>query len=415
MTVATNLAGVTVEIGFGVDAVGGNFFVLDHPDRGELNNVTYLLAPDDVFVDVTEHVAAITTKRGRDHERDEYNPGVATVVLNDNDRTFDPSYSGSPYDGEIVPIKRVAIRWQGLDLFTGWVEDWAVTYEPGDNLSRVTATCVDGFAILANQELPEIAPAFSGDLSGERIIRVLDRPEVEHFSRLIDDGNSTFGATTLGGNVLAYLQACSRSEAGYLYIAADGTLMFRNRTATLNASADVVFSDDRTAGVPYRNASQRSAADLLYTRVLGESETTGVPLEAVDLAAIDKFMIRTLSLGQLFTVDDVETQDILDLHLDRFSTPEVRFESATVNVAALTQPEVQTVVSLDLTDVVSVERAPLNVGSGIVKLSIVDGIHHNIAHGSWTAELSFANADTRAFLTLDDAVFGVLDSNRLAF
>jgi hypothetical protein len=52
-------------------------------------------------------------------------------------------------------------------------------------------------------------------------------------------------------------------------------------------------------------------------------------------------------------------------------------------------------------------------------LSILDGVSHRIAHTSnsvyWTIDLSFANADTRAFLTLDDDVFGVLDANRLAF
>jgi hypothetical protein len=126
------LADVTVEVGFGVNAVGGDFFVLDDPVRGELDNATYLLAPDTVFIDVTEHVAAVSIDRGRERELDEYATGTASIVFNDDDRTFDPAYSGSPYYGEIVPMKRARVSWQGIDLFNGWVDDWSVIYEPGD-------------------------------------------------------------------------------------------------------------------------------------------------------------------------------------------------------------------------------------------------------------------------------------------
>jgi hypothetical protein len=361
-------------------------------------------------------VAAVSIDRGRERELDEYATGTASIVFNDDDRTFDPAYSGSPYYGEIVPMKRARVSWQGIDLFNGWVDDWSVIYEPGDNLSRVTADCVDGFAILANQELTEIAAAHSGDMSGERISRVLDLDEVDFpATRDVDTGNSTLGATTFGTNALAYLQACARAEAGYLFVAADGTLTFRNRTATLNTPADVTFSDDRTAGIPYRSISQRSAADLLYTRVTGTSETTDVEVVALDAAAAEQFLVRTLALGTLFTIDDDETQNLVDFHLQRFSAPELRFHAATLNAVALDDVELHTVLSLDLTDIVSIERSPMGVGATIERLSILDGVVHRIGHGSWTIDLAFANADTRAFLTLDDAVFGVLDANRLAF
>lgn len=417
MTVADILAGVTVEIGFGVDAVPGNYFVLNDPVKGVLDNVTYLLAPDTVYVDVSQYVSAISTDRGRDRELDEYATGKATVVFNDVDRTFDPAYSGSPWFGEIVPMKRIAIRWGTADLFTGWIEDWSVFYEAGDTMSRVTAECVDAFAILANQELSEIGPSFSGDLSGDRITRVLDRNEIDFpASRAIDAGNSTLGATTLGENALSYIQACARAEAGYLFVAADGTLTFLNRTAPLNDDAAVTFSDDRTAGVPYRDVTQRSATDLLYTRVTGTSETTSNEMVATDTAAADRFLIRTLSLGTLFTINDAQTQSLVDYHLSRFSTPELRFQAATIETGTLDAAQVADLVHLELTDVVTVQRSPLNVGPMIERLSIVDGVSHQISKGGkWVTELSFANADTKTFLTLDDPVFGVLGSNRLAF
>jgi hypothetical protein len=119
----------------------------------------------------------------------------------------------------------------------------------------------------------------------------------------------------------------------------------------------------------------------------------------------------------LFTADDSQTQALVDSYLERFSTVEQRFQSATINMARLSLSEVATIMALDLSDIVTVERMPLNTGSTISRLSIIDGIKHRISASgaSWMVELSFANADTRSFLTLDDAVFGVLDANRVTF
>jgi hypothetical protein len=416
MSVAEILAGFTVEIGLGVNAVGGDFFVLNDPIKGELNNTTYLLAPDTVFVDIFTDVVAIETKRGRERDIDEYNTGIARVVFNDTDRIFDPAYESSPYAGELVPMKRVRIAWQNIAIFTGWIEDWTVTYVAGDSLSRITLDCVDSFAILANQELAEIAPAFSGDLTGERIERVLDRDEIAYpASRDIDVGNTTLGATDFSGNALSYLQECSRAEAGYLFISAAGTLTFRNRLAVLNVPAGAVLSDDRTAGIPYRTVTQRSTSDLLFTRITGESETTGNTVVAEDVDGHDQFFVRTLNLGSLFSINDIETQNLVDHYLSRFSEPEIRFHSADINVASLDSGQVSTLLNLELTEIVSVQRSPLNVGPTIERSSIVDGVAHQVRHGGWMATVNFANADTRSFLTLNDAVLGELGANRLAF
>lgn len=416
MSILDTVAGITVEIGFDVNAVGGDFFVLDDDVKGELDNTDFTLAPDTVFTDVTSSVAAIRTSRGREREIDEYRTGTATVVFNDDDRTFDPANSASQFAGEIEPMKRIEIKHDSEFLFSGWIDDWHVTYEPGDKLSRVTATCVDSFAILANQEISEITAAHSGDLSGARVRRVLDRAEIDFpASRSIDDGLSTFGATTFGENALSYLQRCARAEAGYLFMFRTGVLGFRERTAVLNAEADVTFSDNEANGIPYKRVTQRSAADLLFTRVTAESETTGNEVVASDATAIDERFTRTLPLGVLLSIDDTETQNLVDYYLERFKDPELRFETAEINLGARTTAEIQQVLGLDLTHVVTVERSPLGVGDTISRLSLIDGIRHRITPGSWTVEFSFANADTRSFLTLDDPVTGALNENRLAF
>lgn len=55
------------------------------------------------------------------------------------------------------------------------------------------------------------------------------------------------------------------------------------------------------------------------------------------------------------------------------------------------------------------------IDSPIERICMIDGISHSITNKSWTVDIAFSNADSRAFLALDDPVFGALNANRLAF
>lgn len=420
MTALDHIANITVEFGFEIGVAGITYFVLDDATRGELDNATYTLAPATVFADITSGtVASVDIARGRDRELDEYSAGVATIVLNDTDRTFDPANTAGPYYGTLNPNIPIRVKYQNTPLFYGLVEDWRVDYEPGDNLSRVTVTATDAFSILANQEIDTISAAHTGDTPGERIDRVLDLDEVNFGpARSIDTGNSTLGNTTFGENALTYLQRCARAEAGYLYIAADGTLTFLNRLAVLNLAASAVFVDGHsaTAGIGYQELGQSSSRDLLYNRVVGASETTATAQEVNDTDSQDAYRIQTLDLGtDLLNSTDAEVATLLDYHLNRFATPELRFTNVTVNTGDLTAAQMGALTALELADIVTVYRTPLNTGSEINRMSLIDGISHSIDAGTWNIDYRLANADNRSFLQLDHATFGELDANRLAF
>lgn len=420
MTATGFIDDITVEFAFGLDAVGGDYLVLDDPIKGELGNSSYPLAPDTVWVDagpVGEGIAAVAISRGREREIDEYTTGTATVLMYDNDREWDPANSAATYYGELEPMRKIRIRYGNTPLFVGWVDDWQIAYRPGDNLAEITVPCVDSFALLANEDLDEISAAHTGDMSGERVDRVLDLAEVAFGAgRSIDTGLSTFGNTTLGENALAYLQRCARAEAGYLFVDRAGVLQFKDRHTTLNrpSGADLVDGHSATSGIPYVTLGQSSARDLLFNRVTGKSETTDTDQEANDTASQDAYNISTLPLGTLLNLADGEVEDLLDWHLQRLSQPELRFTDVTLNVGALSQANLELLLGLELTDVVTVYRTPLGAGSEISRTSIVDRIDHTITPGEWHMSLGVSNADTRSYFVLDDPVLGVLGANRLA-
>lgn len=81
-----------VFIGFTLEVSGlGDFFTLDDPVKGLLDNTDFPLADPEVLVEVTEDVRSITTRRGRSRELDKFQTGSADVVLSNANRKYDPT------------------------------------------------------------------------------------------------------------------------------------------------------------------------------------------------------------------------------------------------------------------------------------------------------------------------------------
>ena len=116
-----------VYIGFDLAASGGNLFTLNDTVKGKLNS-TYVLGGD-VLTDVTQYVASVTVDRGKSRELDRYTAGHASVTLHNDTRIFDPFNTSSIYYSQILPRKPIAIETNGDRVFTGFIDDWDLTYE----------------------------------------------------------------------------------------------------------------------------------------------------------------------------------------------------------------------------------------------------------------------------------------------
>jgi len=107
-----------VEIGFDLDNATATVFTLDDDVRGLLDNDVYLLGGT-IFFDVTNKVKSVSVRRGKNRQLDEFDAGLANIVFDNNDRTFDPTFAGSPYAGQIIPKRAVRISSGGQRIFTG--------------------------------------------------------------------------------------------------------------------------------------------------------------------------------------------------------------------------------------------------------------------------------------------------------
>jgi len=62
-----------------------------------------------------------------------------------------------------------------------------------------------------------------------------------------------------------------------------------------------------------------------------------------------------------------------------------------------------------------VKHFPVGAPTSVEQTLIVSGISHNITPGSHIISYTFESTDLSQFLTLDNAIFGILDQNLLAF
>jgi hypothetical protein len=430
-----------------LSATGGNFFILDDPTKGELDNATFTLAGVvGLPTDITDRVNRVSITRGASSPLfSARTPPAArwSVQLNNEDRQFDPSFPFG-FGSNVVPGRRIKVQSNGITIVDGQVEDWNYEYQPsGRSVAVIDAS--DSLASLAAIELDAFT-ATASQLPGARINAVLNRSEVAFtHNRNIDTGISTLQGDTVaeGTNVLAYLQTVARSDYGTLFAGRDGRVTFKDRHS--NAGLTALLFDDTGAGIGFQSIELQYGSELLFNRVVIE-RVGGTAQTKDDTTSQAAYRIRTLSQSGLLLSSDQLAEDLADFLVSTLAEPRIRVTSLTVELAALSQAQQDQVLALDLTSPVDVTFTPNGVGeptflvaendddlvteggvdlaadtadlpAPITRNCVVEGISHSISAGGTThvVTLSLGDALFTSLFVLDDAEFGVLDDDVLAF
>ncbi len=403
-----------MELGFDILSSGlGPYFILDDPIKGKLNNTEYLLAGV-LFFDVTNLVQSVAIQRGKNRQLDQFDSGLANIVFNNNDRTFDPEYALSPYAGQIVPKRQVRISSGGIVQFAGLVDDWNLTYAPNGD-STASAACSDATSSFATQTIA--TRTNSVQKSGERINAILDLPEINWPSTLrdVDTGEMTLGADTIADNTnaLTYLRLVERSEPGAFFIGKSGNVIFRDRIAA-PTSQGVTLADDGT-GIKYQSLKVQYGSELLANEIVVSSEISSYEVTTLDLESIDTYGIFNLTRTGLLINANGDVDELAEFYANKYSQPEYRFESVEVLLDELTDQEQSDLLGLEIGDVVEIKFTPNGIAPAISKYAEIIRIDNSIDLDNHIMSLGFSTLDF-ALLVLDDAQFGKLDAgNALAF
>ena len=414
----------TMELGFPI-----NKFTLNDPTLGELDGVGKL---DGALegIDVTPYVTSLATSRGRPDQLQQFVAGTATLVLKNFDRRFDPTNEASPYwdsstnRSGVAPRRKITISSNNELIFVGRITDIDIDYEPIPTTnvlenSFVTITAADDFALLANAFTEaDLTPI--EELSGDRISYILDLPEVNYpATRDISQGVASLGGGATfqidaNTNALSYLLEVNTAEQGYLFIARDGDLTFRNRISATFTTIAAYFSDDGTS-IPYRALSIVYGSEFLYNKIIC-SIIGGTEQVADNTASQTAYGISTLSLNNLLLSSDAQAGELATDLLNLYGEPEFRFDQLTSLYNSLDTNDRDTITTLDIGQVVQITRNFVNGSpTEIIKAFAIEGIKHSISPNEHRVELLLSPTEILSELILNDPVFGVLDStNALA-
>lgn len=403
-----------VEVGFNLVGTNAPYWTLDDPIKGQLDS-TWVLGGT-FFVDITSDVIDYQITRGKNRELDGFSAGEAIVTLNNTSRNYDPLFTSSPYYGNIVPKKEIRISSNGIIQFLGLVDDWNLDYAPG-RLDTAVMVASDAFVYLNNQTLSSTTS--TAQLSGARVSAILNSAGFSASLRDIDAGNTTLGADVIAEdqNVLAYLKLVETTETGQLFISKTGALTFKQRYH-LDSGALVNFADDGS-GIAYQNLKVVYGSEQLANEVVISNQTFGTVAAstaiATDTTSQDAYGVFNYTATDLLMQSTSDVVNLSTYLASKYSQPEYRFESLEIRVNELTVDQQSQILNLELGDIVSITFTPSGIPPAIQQYAEVIRANHSVNNlGEHYISLGFATLDT-SFLVLDDAVFGRLDENLLAW
>lgn len=398
-----------VEIGFDL-AEGGPFLTLDDPIAGQLDNADWVLGGT-IYVDVTDDVRSLDINRGKTRYIESISAGEAVVRLNNMNRWYDPTYTASPYYGNIVPKRNVRIFSNGIQQFQGVVNDWNLEYST-DGQAIASFVASDGFVALNNQTLP--ASTAVAQLSGARINAVLDSPFVNWSPLLrdIDPGLSTLGADVIPDdqNVLDYIHVVERSENGSFFVSKSGLATFRDRSVTPTSASLIDLADDGT-GIPYQDLTVSYGSEDMANEIVLTTVITNTTLTVNDTDSQTAYGIYNLTQSDLILADDIELENLAMFLAAKFSQPKYRFDSMVVRVNDLDLADQNALLGLEIGDVVKVTFTPSGIPPAIVRYCEVLQANHTVdSTGEHLITFALDTLEFTSFV-LDDTVFGKLDDD----
>jgi len=399
-----------VEIGFDLVSGTGPFLKLDNPVSGRLDDPDWTLAGT-IFFDVTERVKSFSLSRGRSSLFSSFPAGSATVVFNNHDRAFDPLYTASPFFGNIIPKREIRITSGNSVQFSGWIEDWNLSYSPnGDSIADAVA--FDATGLLAGRTLPETTP--TQQTSGARVNAVLDAAGVDWSPQLreIDTGQAILSNFEIPANTnaLTYLQTVASTEAGNIFIGKNGKVVFQNRQKAATSESLVEFGE---GGIAVQGLEVVYGSENLFNEITISREGGGTAT-AQDSNSIDEYGIRNLTISNLLFSTDEQSLELALNYAVEFSQPEYRFQSLDVPLHKLGSTDQEKIQNLEIGSICKVTFTPNGIGEPIARFVEVIRIEQDVNPETHFVSLGFSSLEY-ASLVLDDAEFGKLNAYSLSW
>jgi len=395
-------------------------FVLDDAIKGVLDNTTYTLGgTGNDFADITEFVTSVTYKRGREKTDYQFGAGVMQFTMRDETGILGPYDTTSPYydpgnsQPGLAPMRAIRLSRDGEYLFVGIVMSYYYMFQmAGPNL--VNVQCADEFYKLAQTQMDELN--VTAETSGERIDTVLALPEVDYTGTssvatgTVDLGHDASYTVPQGTNTLLYLQQINQAEQGRLFVARDGTITFQERIGNTLSAPIISFTDDGT-GAKYEDLQVEFDADNVVNRAYVEG-LNGTNDTDSDAGSIAEYFTQSKSITNSLLHTAGQISDLATYLLQ--PDPEPRYTSVTTWFGSLTSGQRDDVATIDIGDTISIDKEIPGLGTEVAAELSVEGIQAVIDFNRGHTVTFYTSPTTIVYeLILDDAIYGVIDSDNV--
>jgi hypothetical protein len=153
-----------------------------------------------LIVDVSDRIDALTTRRGRNAEADQFQTGTCSLRIVDQNGDFNSMNPSGPFYGLLDPMRKLQITatHNGVTypIFSGFITGYQTItpQESNDNVSYCVISAVDAFRLAQNAQISTVTGTSAGQLSGARINNILDQIQWPSTMRDIDAGQTTMQA-----------------------------------------------------------------------------------------------------------------------------------------------------------------------------------------------------------------------------
>jgi hypothetical protein len=376
-----------------------------------------------VTADVSSQVQAVSIRRGRNANADQFQAGTASIRIADVNGDFNPENLSSPYAGLLLPLRKVTLTATdnntGLvyPLFAGYITGY--NYTQAQVVGEVSYTVLqasDGFRLLNMGTVSTVTGATAGQLSGARVTKILDQIAWPNSMRDIDAGQTTLQAdpgTTR--TALNALQTVETSEYGALYMDASGNVTLQDRALTSSsiAGTPTVFADDGS-GIQYQNVRWVLDDSLVYNKA--SITATGLATQtATNQDSIDKYFLHSYNKGDLLMQTTAEALNYAQAYVASRQETTVRCDSVTL--LDLNTPGydagIVAALKLDYFDPITVKST--QPGSSTLNKTLqIFGVSYNITSTRWSTTFVTLEPIIESFI-IGNANYGQLGINVLSY
>jgi hypothetical protein len=373
-----------------------------------------------VIVDVSDQVNLIQTSRGRNALVDQFQTGLLTLRIVDQNGDFNPTNSSGPYYELLTPMKKVQISATygatTYSLFSGFITSYVNT-QPKDatEVAYTTIQAVDAFRLAQNAQISTVTGASAGNLSGTRINQILDQIDWPATMRDVDAGLTTMQADPgTARTSLDAMTTVATSEYGALYVNTDGEFVFQDRAVTAGSIGGTVttFNDDGT-GIAYANANWKLDDDLIFNSAQ-ISRTGGSPQTAINQPSIDKYFIHSYNLQDLLMQTDAVALDYAQAYVASRAETSVTCNGIELDLYTNNyNAGIIAALELDFFDPIRVVTTQPG-GSTLDKTLQIFGVATTITPNSFRVFFTTLEPVIDA-LILNNNIYGTLDYNVLSY